>query len=552
MAAHQCPKCGHSFSVPDWLDTEIKCPKCTACVRKSQTSVPVPQPLAQQSRSTPDVDSADRVSGMASYSLASASPAPIRSSGKRLNDARIRSLMAGAFGGFVGWLGAERLIGGPAGLVETLCVGAVVGLGIAATLGGAEGIAIRSWRLARRGIVNGLVIGAIGGALGAGVGQWTYAATASRASPSSPPGNAGSFIRPTFSPEVAKRIEREGGETGEVEIALIWKNRNDLDLHVVDPQGEEISFLWKESASGGWLDIDQNAACSSTVDDPVEHVRWKAGAVPNGIFHVYVNHYSNCGAPDPTEFHVEVKNGNKVASADGIIRYGDAKALVHSFVRDPHSDPPAIVKADPATRTTTWAGIVCGWLIFGIAVGCAEGITRRSVRALRNAAVGGAIGGLVGGIALVGAGEIGAALSAPTVANVPISPQHVGRMGRMIGFVILGACVGLWIVLVERALSAMLAVCSGQYEGREIFLDKPEMRIGRNDGLEIYLGGDRSIADHHATIQQEGNAHIIAESGGKVLVNDSPRARCTLKHGDFITLGTTRLVYKHRPSAPER
>jgi hypothetical protein len=551
MAAHQCPKCGHSFSVPDWLDTEIKCPNCTAPVRKSQTSVPGPQPPAQQSRLTPDVESADWVSGAPSYSPAAASPAPIRSSGKPLNDARVRSLMAGAFGGFVGWLGAERLIGGPAGLVETLCVGAVVGLAIAATLGGAEGVVIRSWRLARRGLVNGLVIGAIGGALGAGFGQWTYAATASRATPSSPPANAGSFIRPTFSPEVAKRIEREGGETGEIEIALIWKNRNDLDLHVVDPQGEEISFLRKTSASGGWLDIDQNAACSSTIDDPVEHVRWKADVVPNGTFRVYVNHYSNCGAPDPTEFHVEVKNGNKVAPFDGIIRYGDAKVLVHSFVRDPHADAPMIVRTEPATRTMMWAGIVCGWLIFGIAVGCAEGITRRSVRALRNAALGGAIGGLVGGIALLGAAEIGAALSAPTVANAPIGP-HVGWIGRMLGFAILGACVGLWIVLVERALSAMLAVCSGQYEGREIFLDKREMRIGRNDALEIYLGGDRAIADHHATIQQEGNAHVIAENGSKVLVNDSPRARCTLKHGDFITLGTTRLIYKHRPSAPDR
>lgn len=62
MADHRCTKCGHSFTVPDWLNTAIKCPNCTAVAspvpraapkkpstsrrfaRRSKTPVPAPVP----------------------------------------------------------------------------------------------------------------------------------------------------------------------------------------------------------------------------------------------------------------------------------------------------------------------------------------------------------------------------------------------------------------------------------------------------------------------------------------------------------------------------
>lgn len=35
MGTHQCPGCGHRFSVPDWLKTEIKCPACRAIIKEA-------------------------------------------------------------------------------------------------------------------------------------------------------------------------------------------------------------------------------------------------------------------------------------------------------------------------------------------------------------------------------------------------------------------------------------------------------------------------------------------------------------------------------------
>src|SRR6201984_866960 len=79
-------------------------------------------------------------------------------------------------------------------------------------------------------------------------------------------------------PEYQRRMVEEKAEPGDVEVALVWDNINDLDLHCVDPNGEEIWYQYKRSASGGELDIDANAQQPFT-SEPAEHIRWKRGDV---------------------------------------------------------------------------------------------------------------------------------------------------------------------------------------------------------------------------------------------------------------------------------
>jgi hypothetical protein len=555
MATHKCSTCGHAFSVPNWLDTEIKCPKCASKAQKLHEAAAAPMP----SQLPPSVQTDEAPAG-ASASAPAARTAPAvpptiatnraaPALARWLNDSRLRSALAGAVGGFLGCLIAELLFAGSTGFFATVFVGGAVGLGIAAVLGAAEGVVIGSWTLAKRGFLIGATAGAMGGAVGATCGQLTYL-VAAPASPSSGHDNeSGSFMRPAFSREVAERIEREGGETGEIEIALIWHNRNDLDLHVVDPRGEEIFFDHTRSESGGWLDIDQNAGCRRTTNEPIEHVRWMASNAPEGEFRVSVNHFANCGQTDPTDFRVEVKNGNQVQSFDGTIAHGEPKKLVHTFTRGADSTAAEPPQPKPRFELAVLLAVMCGWLLFGVVVGCAEGLTRKSLTALRNAALGGAIGGALGGMALL---LVAGAVTVISGAVAPgVQEPHAGWFGRMLGFVILGACIGLWIVLIKRVLSAALFVCSGPQEGREVFLDKSEMRIGRNDALEVYLGGDAEVLHHHATIRQDGNCHVILAADGTVAINGQTVSRRELKHGDAITLGKTRLTYRRKAGAPD-
>ncbi len=69
---------------------------------------------------------------------------------KWLNDPRLRSILAGGFGGLFGWYIAESILGAPKSFMATLAFGLFSGLGIGVCLGIAEGLVLRSRIQARR------------------------------------------------------------------------------------------------------------------------------------------------------------------------------------------------------------------------------------------------------------------------------------------------------------------------------------------------------------------------------------------------------------------
>ena len=50
-------------------------------------------------------------------------------------------------------------------------------------------------------------------------------------------------------------------KTGDIQVSISWDVDNDIDLHVVDPNGFEIYYGDEVSPEGGELDLDSNAAC---------------------------------------------------------------------------------------------------------------------------------------------------------------------------------------------------------------------------------------------------------------------------------------------------
>lgn len=82
---------------------------------------------------------------------------------------------------------------------------------------------------------------------------------------------------------------------GDVQVTLQWVGNSDMDLHVIDPTGTEISFSNTTSPSGGQLDVDQIPGCSAGDAPHVENVFWPPGGAPAGEYQAFVRQFSSCG-----------------------------------------------------------------------------------------------------------------------------------------------------------------------------------------------------------------------------------------------------------------
>jgi hypothetical protein len=106
---------------------------------------------------------------------------------------------------------------------------------------------------------------------------------------------AGGVDAATFGPQIRRSMTILRVGSGDIQVSVAWNTVADVDLHVVDPAGEEIFWSDRRSASGGELDLDSNAACSS--DQPRnENIVWPIGEAPTGTYIVRLDYWSSCGA----------------------------------------------------------------------------------------------------------------------------------------------------------------------------------------------------------------------------------------------------------------
>ena len=115
-------------------------------------------------------------------------------------------------------------------------------------------------------------------------------------------GAAGPFAATDF------RVIQVG--TGDVQVTLSWDSDSDVDLHVVDPNGEEVYYSNEQVSSGGQLDLDANAGCN-IADVRNENITWPVGTAPRGTYTVRVDYWSSCDVPE-TNYTVLVNNGGNV------------------------------------------------------------------------------------------------------------------------------------------------------------------------------------------------------------------------------------------------
>jgi hypothetical protein len=97
---------------------------------------------------------------------------------------------------------------------------------------------------------------------------------------------------------------------GDVKVTLSFEPTHDLDLHVFEPSGVEISYRRKTSASGGRLDLDSGSNCTPGRSN-AENIFWPAGSAPVGEYRVTVQDFEQCERGG-IDFTVRVENGGLV------------------------------------------------------------------------------------------------------------------------------------------------------------------------------------------------------------------------------------------------
>jgi len=105
---------------------------------------------------------------------------------------------------------------------------------------------------------------------------------------------------------IKERVKRAGGNTNAaLRVSLAWFDRDDLDIHVYEPDGNHIYFGNKS----GKLDVDMNAN-GRLSDEPVENVSWNNPK--DGVYKIKVNNY-NRRTSSQGGFVIEVENNGQVS-----------------------------------------------------------------------------------------------------------------------------------------------------------------------------------------------------------------------------------------------
>jgi hypothetical protein len=121
-------------------------------------------------------------------------------------------------------------------------------------------------------------------------------------------------------------IELVRSGTGDVKITLSFDRLHDLDLHVIEPNGEEISYTNDASQTGGQLDLDSGSLCQPNAAN-AENVFWPPEGAPPGEYIVIVQNFQQC-SPGAIDFTVRVAYDNRVNTYRGTFADGTAGEAV--------------------------------------------------------------------------------------------------------------------------------------------------------------------------------------------------------------------------------
>lgn len=120
---------------------------------------------------------------------------------------------------------------------------------------------------------------------------------------------------------------------GDIQITLAWDNIADIDLYVIDPNGEKIYWENQYSSSNGVLDVDDIDGYGP------ENIYWPENEAPSGYYEVYVEMYpwfesnyiartGNPYYPSSSNYAVLVNASGKTKKFTGSISFGETIHII--------------------------------------------------------------------------------------------------------------------------------------------------------------------------------------------------------------------------------
>jgi hypothetical protein len=177
------------------------------------------------------------------------------------------------------------------------------------------------------------------------------------------------------------------------------------------------------------------------------------------------------------------------------------------------------------------------WACIGAAAGRGMNLVRSTREQRRNTMIGGAMGGAFGGMFF------------DPIDRFFVSVYSDGALSRLIGLLVVGLSIGVFVALVERlARDAWLRVRTGPLAGKSFILYKTPTIIGSSPGSDVYLYKDAEIDQSHASIHRVGTLYEIEDMGSRMgtTVGGGRIRRHRLISGDQIVIGSTILDFEER------
>ena len=120
----------------------------------------------------------------------------------------------------------------------------------------------------------------------------------------------------------------------DVDIILTWGGNDDLDLHVIEPSGEELSFSTPTTSTGGTLVGGDDVPDCADTGAHGEEAFWGPGQAQPGTYQLFVRNFNACDQ-DGANYDLQVSvNGEFVAGDTGVLTPGTDSATITFEVPD--------------------------------------------------------------------------------------------------------------------------------------------------------------------------------------------------------------------------